>query len=56
MNGREDGRHEPGTGADREVAPRYGAYASFATPNDPFLTRFHGDAPAREFDRRWLTR
>ncbi|GAB4459364.1 MAG: hypothetical protein OHK0029_21870 [Armatimonadaceae bacterium] len=39
------------TEQDAELATRYGAYASFATPHDPVLTETHGDGPAEEMDR-----
>ena len=48
---REDGRRLPELPLDEELAPSYGAYASFATPNAPVHTEFHGDPPALEFDR-----
>lgn|GEM_PF-2062675 len=36
---------------DRELALRYGAYASLPTPYDPLLTETFGDSPAEEMDR-----
>src|SRR5271166_1496396 len=50
-NPREDGRYEATLPIDAELAPRFGAYASYVTSNDPFRTDFHGDSPAVEMDR-----
>lgn len=36
---------------DRELAARYGRYASYATDADPVRTETHGDGPADEMDR-----
>ena len=47
----ETGLNRPESLKDEELALRYGAYASYATPNDPTLVDFFGDPPAREFDR-----
>ena len=48
---REDGRNEPEGDLDVALAARFGAYASFVTPNDPIAVEFHGDSPAIEVDR-----
>lgn len=45
------GRNDIETPADRKLAGRFGGYASYNTPNDPFWTDFHGDSPSVEMER-----
>jgi SAM-dependent methyltransferase len=48
---REDGRREPEVPLDFELCKRFGAYASYETPNDPVKVDFFGDSPSAEIDR-----
>jgi SAM-dependent methyltransferase len=46
-----NGLHLPETDLDRQLSLKFGAYASFRTPNDPIAEDYHGDSPADETDR-----
>lgn len=48
---REDFRREPESDLDHQLSAKYGAYASFITPDDPTRVDYFGDSPATEFDR-----
>ena len=39
------------TELDRQLAERYGSYASYATEVDPIIVDTHGDGPTDEVDR-----
>ncbi|MBC8065546.1 MAG: class I SAM-dependent methyltransferase [Chlorobia bacterium] len=51
MTLRDDGRNAVEIPLDGKVAKRFGAYASFTTPDDPIRVDFFGDPPNREFNR-----
>jgi SAM-dependent methyltransferase len=47
----QSGLWAPETEFDRELALKFGAYASFVTPNDPVVEDYHGGSPADETRR-----